>query len=78
MFEIKQTDSMSCTWIMFNTNRTKSKCKEKNTGGYGYGYKQRKMPDTDNKQIVAKWKKTAIIRKRITLTCQMLKKNYEI
>ena len=74
MFGIKQTDSMSCTWIIFNTNRTKPLCNEKNTGRYGYSYKQRNKSDTDNKQIVAKWIQTAIIHMWITLTWQTSKK----
>jgi len=66
-----QTDSMSCTWIMFNTTRTKPLCNKKNTERYGYSYKQRNKSDTDNKQIVAKWIQTAIIHMWITLTWQM-------
>ena len=35
MFGFRQTNCMSCTWMMFKTKRTKPLCNEKNTGRYG-------------------------------------------
>jgi hypothetical protein len=51
MFGIKQTDSKSSTWMMFNTDRNKPLCNEKSIGRCGCSYKQRYKPDTDNKQL---------------------------
>ena len=39
MFGIKQTDSKSSTWMMFNTDRNKPLCNEKRIGRYGYSYR---------------------------------------
>jgi len=51
MLGIKQTDSKSSTWMMFNTDRNKPLCNEKHIVRLGYSYKQRNKPDKDDKQL---------------------------
>jgi hypothetical protein len=51
MSGIKQTDSKSSTWMMFNTDRNKLLCNEKRIGRYGYSYKQRNKSDMDNRKL---------------------------
>jgi len=49
MFGMKQTDSKSSTWMMFNTDRNKPLCNEKSIGRHGYIY--RGTSHMDNKQL---------------------------
>jgi len=51
MFGIKQTDSKSNTWMIFNTDKNKPLCNEKRIGRYDYSYKQRDKWDMDKKQL---------------------------